>query len=100
MARLKGFEPLRSLSLRGLLRSLIRSASLRSKNAQRFKVSGLESALATAKTMREDGIFVSAIRYPSVPENAARLRLTVMSSHTGPDLVRCAASLAKALMRS
>lgn len=54
-------------------------------------------ALAVARRMREDGVFVSPIRYPSVPEGSARLRLTVMSSHTGSDLVRCAESLARAL---
>jgi 7-keto-8-aminopelargonate synthetase-like enzyme len=30
----------------------------------------------------KQGIFVSAIRYPTVPENTARLRLTVMATHT------------------
>ena len=55
-------------------------------------------ALAAAKSMREDGIFVSAIRYPSVPEGSARLRLTVMATHTESDLVRCAESLAKAIL--
>lgn len=54
-------------------------------------------ALAAAESMRRDGIFVSAIRYPSVPEGTARLRLTVMASHTESDLVRCAESLAKAI---
>ena len=54
-------------------------------------------ALAAARRMREDGIFVSPIRYPSVPEGSARLRLTVMASHTGPELARCAESLARAL---
>ena len=54
-------------------------------------------ALAAAESMRDDGIFVSAIRYPSVPEGTARLRLTVMASHTESDLVRCAESLAKAI---
>jgi 6-carboxyhexanoate--CoA ligase len=54
-------------------------------------------ALAAAESMRDDGIFVSAIRYPSVPEGTARLRLTVMASHTESDLVRCAVSLAKAI---
>ena len=57
-------------------------------------------ALAAAKRMREDGIFVSPIRYPSVPEGSARLRLTVMSSHTESDLTRCAESLARALVRT
>ena len=54
-------------------------------------------ALAAAKRLREDGIFVSPIRYPSVPEGSARLRLTVMSSHTESELTRCAESLARAL---
>lgn len=56
-------------------------------------------ALAAAKRLREEGIFVSPIRYPSVPENAARLRLTVMSSHKKSDLVRCAGTLAKSLVQ-
>ena len=54
-------------------------------------------ALAAAKRMREDGVFVSPIRYPSVPEGSARLRLTVMSSHTESELTRCAESLARAV---
>lgn len=53
--------------------------------------------LAAAKRMREDGVFVSPIRYPSVPEGSARLRLTVMSSHTESELAHCAESLARAL---
>ena len=57
-------------------------------------------ALATAHSMRDDGIFVSAIRYPSVPEGTARLRLTVMASHTESDLVRCAESLSEALAKT
>ncbi len=57
-------------------------------------------ALAAAESMRRDGIFVSAIRYPSVPEGTARLRLTVMASHTESDLVQCAESLSKALAKT
>ena len=57
-------------------------------------------ALAIANRMRDDGIFISPIRYPSVPEGSARLRLTVMSSHTESDLVRCAESLARAIRPS
>ncbi len=57
-------------------------------------------ALAAAESMRRDGIFVSAIRYPSVPEGTARLRLTVMASHTESDLVRCAESLSEALAKT
>jgi alcohol dehydrogenase YqhD (iron-dependent ADH family) len=54
-------------------------------------------ALAAAKRLREAGIFVSPIRYPSVPENAARLRLTVMASHKESELIFCAEALAEAV---
>lgn len=54
-------------------------------------------ALSAAKRMREDGLFVSPIRYPSVPEGSARLRLTIMSSHTESELTHCAESLARAI---
>jgi 8-amino-7-oxononanoate synthase len=37
------------------------------------------------KTVR-DGIYVTAIRPPTVPEDAARIRTTVMSSHADTDI--------------
>ena len=42
-------NPCEDKSLRGLLRSLIRFASLRSKNASHFAVSGFESAATMEK---------------------------------------------------
>ena len=47
-----------------------------------------DSALAVefSKRLLEEGIFVSAIRPPTVPQNTARLRLTVMATHTREDL--------------
>lgn len=47
-----------------------------------------ESAVAVefSKRLLEQGIFVSAIRPPTVPRNTARLRLTVMATHTRGDL--------------
>ena len=57
-------------------------------------------AISIAKTMRDDGFFVSPIRYPSVPEGSARLRLTIMSSHTESELTRCAESLARAIKKN
>ncbi len=47
-----------------------------------------ESAVAVefSKRLLEEGIFVSAIRPPTVPAGTARLRLTVMTTHTREDL--------------
>lgn len=39
-------------------------------------------AMAFSETLLENGIYVSAIRPPTVPEGGARLRITVMASHT------------------
>ena len=43
-------------------------------------------AVEFSKRLLEQGIFVSAIRPPTVPQNTARLRLTVMATHTREDL--------------
>ena len=41
-----------------------------------------EAAFAWARRLREQGLFVTAIRPPAVPEGASRLRLTVLATHT------------------
>ena len=56
-----------------------------------------DAALAAAASLRRENIVVSPIRYPSVPEGTARLRLTVMATHSEDDLRRCADALAGAL---
>jgi 8-amino-7-oxononanoate synthase len=43
-------------------------------------------AVAMSKLLLEQGIFVQAIRPPTVPMGTARLRLTVMATHTQEDL--------------
>ena len=43
-------------------------------------------AVEFSRRLLEQGIFVSAIRPPTVPQNTARLRLTVMATHTRQDL--------------
>jgi len=45
-------------------------------------------AVAMSKRLLEQGIFVQAIRPPTVPVNTARLRVTVMATHTREDLDR------------
>jgi len=45
-------------------------------------------ALAMSKQLFEQGIFLQAIRPPTVPEGTARLRLTLMATHTADDLVQ------------
>ncbi|MBI5415612.1 MAG: 8-amino-7-oxononanoate synthase, partial [Candidatus Omnitrophica bacterium] len=43
-------------------------------------------AVEFSRRLWEEGIFVSAIRPPTVPAQTARLRLTVMAAHTREDL--------------
>lgn len=52
-----------------------------------------ERALAEAARLFKAGFFVPAIRYPTVPKNTARLRVSLSASHT-PDKIR---ALAEAL---
>ena len=56
-----------------------------------------ERALRAAAFLRERGFLVSAIRYPSVAENAARLRIAVMSAHREADLAELAAAVTEAV---
>lgn len=43
-------------------------------------------ALGMADALREDGILAAAIRPPTVPENTARLRITLSALHTSNDI--------------
>ena len=57
---------------------------------------GETRAVAAAATLREQNIFVPAIRYPTVARGAARLRITLTASHSATDL----ATLVRALDQS
>ena len=50
-------------------------------------------ALETATTLRDQNIFVPAIRYPTVARGEARLRVTVTAAHKADDLKQLAAAL-------
>lgn len=43
-------------------------------------------AVEVAANLREGGVFIPAVRYPTVRRGAARLRLTVTAGHTSPDI--------------
>jgi 8-amino-7-oxononanoate synthase len=45
-------------------------------------------AIAAARTLRDRGLWVPAIRYPTVPRDQARLRITVTAGHTDEDIDR------------
>ena len=50
-------------------------------------------AVAASAALREQGIFVPAIRHPTVARGAARLRVTVTATHTAEDISLLVAAL-------
>jgi len=53
-----------------------------------------DEAVAWAAALRERGVFIPAIRYPSVARGAARLRLTMTAGHAPADIQALARALA------
>lgn len=60
---------------------------------QAYIVGDDTSALRIAEALRETGIYVRAIRPPTVPAGTARLRICLSAAHTRNDLERLANSL-------
>ncbi|HEX5222439.1 MAG TPA: 8-amino-7-oxononanoate synthase [Verrucomicrobiae bacterium] len=57
---------------------------------------GAESTAVSAATkLREQGIFVPAIRYPTVARGSARLRVTLTASHSTDDVAALAGALSE-----
>jgi 7-keto-8-aminopelargonate synthetase-like enzyme len=54
-------------------------------------------AVAAAAALFEQGIFVPAIRYPTVARGRARLRVTLTAAHTADEVAQLAAALKKCL---
>lgn len=60
-----------------------------------LRVGDESSAVALATRLRERGLFIPAIRYPSVARGAARLRLTVSAAHAAADIQQLAVALSE-----
>ncbi|BDF94351.1 8-amino-7-oxononanoate synthase [Pseudoalteromonas sp. KAN5] len=56
-----------------------------------------EHTLAVANTLKEAGIWLTAIRPPTVPFNTSRLRITLTAAHTKADIECLLAALVNAL---
>ena len=54
---------------------------------------GEEKALGEASRLLESGFFVPAIRYPTVPKNTARLRITLSAAHSEEQIAGLAAAV-------
>jgi 8-amino-7-oxononanoate synthase len=54
-----------------------------------------ERVMATCERLLERGFYAQGIRYPSVPEGTARLRITPMASHTDSEIAALADAVAE-----
>lgn len=58
------------------------------------------AALALAETLREEGVFAVAVRPPTVPAGSARIRASVMASHTPADVAAALDAFRRAANRA
>jgi 8-amino-7-oxononanoate synthase len=58
-----------------------------------LKVGREGKAVELAAVLREQGLFIPAIRYPTVARGSARLRLTVTAAHSADDLAALGSAL-------
>jgi 8-amino-7-oxononanoate synthase len=56
-------------------------------------VGDAQRALDLARALRQEGLFVPAIRYPTVPRGAARLRISLSASHTEAQVAKLGGAL-------
>jgi len=60
---------------------------------QAIIIGGNEDAMAAAASLHAQGLWVPAIRPPTVPANTARLRVTLSAAHLDTDVAQLAAAL-------
>jgi 7-keto-8-aminopelargonate synthetase-like enzyme len=56
-------------------------------------------ALEVSATLKQLGVFIPAVRYPTVPRGSARLRLTLTAAHTGEDVKQLISALESVKLR-
>lgn len=63
------------------------------------KVNSAKTALTLAKELKQEGLIVSAIRPPTVPAGASRLRLAISAAHTQQELAEAVTKITAAARR-
>lgn len=58
-----------------------------------------DTAMKIANELFTQGFYLTAIRYPTVKKGSARLRITLMSTHTKKDLLRTAEAISIAIKK-
>jgi 7-keto-8-aminopelargonate synthetase-like enzyme len=61
------------------------------------RVGDNDRTMAICEDLLERGFYAQGIRYPSVPANGARLRLTPMATHAEGEIEACADAVAGAV---
>ncbi|MFH2126980.1 MAG: aminotransferase class I/II-fold pyridoxal phosphate-dependent enzyme, partial [Pseudomonadota bacterium] len=61
---------------------------------------GAQAALDVAEGLWQRGVFAPAVRPPTVPQGASRIRLTVTAAHEEQDIEKAAQALVEAARES
>jgi len=84
-----------------LFQQLARKAGIPLSNVegpiQPIRLGGDVGTLAVAERLRTLGMYIPAIRPPTVPKGTSRLRIALTASHTSEHIERLVAALAKAI---